>query len=185
MDFTPAIAWSRWYCCLKERINRTSMTIILGAVGYIIVGNGLDIYMSVFGVPQSYIKPAQRNALCLFWDNQTIHLANYMVGGSPALKKKHLLHRIHISANVHLFNCLWKSCFSTSSPLCSNPDGSCQIKVSKVCNMTIHSIVDQYPTVRGCLCAWEEPCTSLELLTSQCLPETGALILSYTVHIRF
>ncbi|XP_064808822.1 GDNF family receptor alpha-like [Oncorhynchus masou masou] len=82
--------------------------------------------------------------------------------------------------------CISESAFCEKSSLrniCHPKDGSCQIKVSKVCNMTIHSILDQYPTVRGCLCAWEEPCTSLGLPTSQCLPETGATILSYIVQI--
>ncbi|XP_020316201.1 GDNF family receptor alpha-like [Oncorhynchus nerka] len=84
--------------------------------------------------------------------------------------------------------CISESAFCEKSSLrniCHPKDGSCQIKVSKVCNMTIHSILDQYPTVRGCLCAWEEPCTSLELLTSQCLPETDGQALSSSVRPRW
>ncbi|KAM4607479.1 GDNF family receptor alpha-like [Polymixia lowei] len=48
-------------------------------------------------------------------------------------------------------------------------DEGCQIQGSKVCNMTVPSILDQFPSLQGCMCAWEEePCTSLDVLTTQC-----------------
>ncbi|XP_022067837.1 GDNF family receptor alpha-like isoform X1 [Acanthochromis polyacanthus] len=48
-------------------------------------------------------------------------------------------------------------------------DEGCQIKGSEVCNMTIQTILDQFPSLRGCVCAWEEDlCDSIQVLASQC-----------------
>ncbi|XP_056148220.1 GDNF family receptor alpha-like [Lampris incognitus] len=48
-------------------------------------------------------------------------------------------------------------------------DEGCQIKGSKVCNMSVQSILDQFPSMQGCVCAWEEQlCASLQMLTTQC-----------------
>uniref|UniRef100_A0A3Q3ILJ1 GDNF/GAS1 domain-containing protein n=2 Tax=Monopterus albus TaxID=43700 RepID=A0A3Q3ILJ1_MONAL len=48
-------------------------------------------------------------------------------------------------------------------------DEGCQIKGSEVCNMTIQSVIDQFPSLRGCVCAWEEEvCDSIQALATQC-----------------
>ncbi|XP_063346962.1 GDNF family receptor alpha-like isoform X1 [Pelmatolapia mariae] len=48
-------------------------------------------------------------------------------------------------------------------------DGGCQIKGSEVCNMTIQTILHQFPSLRGCVCAWEEElCDSIQVLATQC-----------------
>ncbi|XP_034538634.1 GDNF family receptor alpha-like [Notolabrus celidotus] len=53
-------------------------------------------------------------------------------------------------------------------------DEACQIKGSPVCNMTIQAILDQYPTLQGCVCAWEgELCDSIQALATQCSPKTA------------
>ncbi|XP_071336935.1 GDNF family receptor alpha-like isoform X2 [Trachinotus anak] len=45
----------------------------------------------------------------------------------------------------------------------------CQIKGSEVCNMTIQTVLDQFPSLRGCVCAWEEElCDSIQALATQC-----------------
>ncbi|XP_040906248.1 GDNF family receptor alpha-like [Toxotes jaculatrix] len=51
--------------------------------------------------------------------------------------------------------------------ICNNE--GCQIKGSEVCNMTIQTVLDQFPFLRGCVCAWEEElCDSLQALATQC-----------------
>ncbi|XP_008295773.1 GDNF family receptor alpha-like [Stegastes partitus] len=48
-------------------------------------------------------------------------------------------------------------------------DEGCQIKGSEVCNMTIQTILDQFPSLQGCVCAQEEDlCDSIQVLASQC-----------------
>ncbi|KAM9345468.1 GDNF family receptor alpha-like [Symphorus nematophorus] len=49
-------------------------------------------------------------------------------------------------------------------------DDGCQIKASEVCNMTIQIALDQFPSLRGCVCAWEEEelCDSIQALATQC-----------------
>ncbi|XP_005915582.1 GDNF family receptor alpha-like isoform X1 [Haplochromis burtoni] len=48
-------------------------------------------------------------------------------------------------------------------------DGGCQIKGSEVCNMTIQTILHQFPSLPGCVCAWEEElCDSIQVLATQC-----------------
>ncbi|XP_069000214.1 GDNF family receptor alpha-like [Embiotoca jacksoni] len=48
-------------------------------------------------------------------------------------------------------------------------DEGCQIKGSEVCNMTIQAILDQFPSLQGCVCAWEdEPCDAIQVLATQC-----------------
>ncbi|KAM3863066.1 GDNF family receptor alpha-like [Diretmus argenteus] len=55
------------------------------------------------------------------------------------------------------------------SGVCEVNDEGCQIKGSKVCNMTIQSILDQFPSLQGCMCAWEEElCSSIQALATQC-----------------
>ncbi|XP_041804059.1 GDNF family receptor alpha-like isoform X2 [Chelmon rostratus] len=45
----------------------------------------------------------------------------------------------------------------------------CQIKGSEVCNMTIQTALDQFPSLQGCVCAWEEElCDSMQALAAQC-----------------
>ncbi|XP_028279649.1 GDNF family receptor alpha-like isoform X2 [Parambassis ranga] len=49
-------------------------------------------------------------------------------------------------------------------------DEGCQIKGSEVCNMTIHTALDRFPSLQGCVCAWEEElCGSIQELATQCL----------------
>uniref|UniRef100_A0A3P8TNF1 GDNF/GAS1 domain-containing protein n=1 Tax=Amphiprion percula TaxID=161767 RepID=A0A3P8TNF1_AMPPE len=53
------------------------------------------------------------------------------------------------------------------SRVCVIEDEGCQIKASEVCNMTIQTILDQFPSLRGCVCAWEEDlCDSIQVLNS-------------------
>ncbi|XP_070697642.1 GDNF family receptor alpha-like [Pempheris klunzingeri] len=48
-------------------------------------------------------------------------------------------------------------------------DEGCQIKGSEVCNMTIQTALDHFPSLRGCVCAWEEElCDSIQMLATQC-----------------
>ncbi|KAL7382923.1 hypothetical protein ABVT39_001627 [Epinephelus coioides] len=54
-------------------------------------------------------------------------------------------------------------------------DEGCQIKGSQVCNLTIHNVLDQFPSLRGCVCAWEEElCGSIQVLATQCHQKPGA-----------
>uniref|UniRef100_UPI0037E88BB2 GDNF family receptor alpha-like n=1 Tax=Semicossyphus pulcher TaxID=241346 RepID=UPI0037E88BB2 len=54
-------------------------------------------------------------------------------------------------------------------------DEACQIKGSELCNMTIHTVLDQYPSLQGCVCVWEEElCDSIRALAAQCRPNTAA-----------
>ncbi|XP_047459877.1 GDNF family receptor alpha-like [Mugil cephalus] len=51
-------------------------------------------------------------------------------------------------------------------------DEACQIKGSEVCNMTIQTILDQLPSLQGCVCDWEEElCDSIQVLATQCQPK--------------
>ncbi|XP_024860999.1 GDNF family receptor alpha-like [Kryptolebias marmoratus] len=48
-------------------------------------------------------------------------------------------------------------------------DEACQIKGSEVCNLTFHTALDQFPSLRGCVCSWEEElCDSVQELAKQC-----------------
>ncbi|KAM6916228.1 GDNF family receptor alpha-like [Xenentodon cancila] len=48
-------------------------------------------------------------------------------------------------------------------------DKECQIKSSQVCNLTIQTVMNQLPALRGCVCAWEEElCDSIQVLAKQC-----------------
>ncbi|XP_068184222.1 LOW QUALITY PROTEIN: GDNF family receptor alpha-like [Antennarius striatus] len=48
-------------------------------------------------------------------------------------------------------------------------DEGCQIKGSEVCNMTIQTAMDQFPSLQGCVCSWEEElCDSIQTLVAQC-----------------
>ncbi|XP_037541395.1 GDNF family receptor alpha-like [Nematolebias whitei] len=48
-------------------------------------------------------------------------------------------------------------------------DEACHIKGSEVCNLTFHTTLDQFPSLRGCACAWEEKlCDSVQELAKQC-----------------
>ncbi|XP_039994391.1 GDNF family receptor alpha-like [Xiphias gladius] len=62
---------------------------------------------------------------------------------------------------------LCKSEQAFSGGMCYNE--GCQIKGSEVCNMTIKNMLDQFPSLRGCVCAWgEELCDSVQALATQC-----------------
>uniref|UniRef100_A0A3Q2V3K9 GDNF/GAS1 domain-containing protein n=1 Tax=Haplochromis burtoni TaxID=8153 RepID=A0A3Q2V3K9_HAPBU len=59
--------------------------------------------------------------------------------------------------------------FPPSSYVSVIQDGGCQIKGSEVCNMTIQTILHQFPSLPGCVCAWEEElCDSIQVLATQC-----------------
>ncbi|XP_028982716.1 GDNF family receptor alpha-like [Betta splendens] len=48
-------------------------------------------------------------------------------------------------------------------------DEGCQIKGSYACNMTIQSVLESFPSMRGCVCSWqEELCGSIQALATQC-----------------
>ncbi|KAF3842180.1 hypothetical protein F7725_024131 [Dissostichus mawsoni] len=52
-------------------------------------------------------------------------------------------------------------------------DEGCQIKGSEVCNLTIQTVLDQFPSLRGCVCAREEElCGSIQALATQCNQKT-------------
>ncbi|XP_068423235.1 GDNF family receptor alpha-like [Clinocottus analis] len=54
-------------------------------------------------------------------------------------------------------------------------DEGCQIKGSAVCNLTIHTALDQFPSLRGCVCSWgEELCDSIQALATQCQQKPAA-----------
>ncbi|KAE8279549.1 hypothetical protein D5F01_LYC21672 [Larimichthys crocea] len=58
---------------------------------------------------------------------------------------------------------------------CICGDEGCQIKGSEVCNMTIQTILDQFPSLQECVCAWEEElCDSIQALATQCHPKPAA-----------
>ncbi|XP_070834347.1 GDNF family receptor alpha-like isoform X1 [Chaetodon trifascialis] len=72
----------------------------------------------------------------------------------------------------------WASVDTCMSNLCTSElafyggvcrGGGCQIKGSEVCNMTIQAALDQFPSLQGCVCAWEEElCDSIQALAAQC-----------------
>ncbi|XP_034040812.1 GDNF family receptor alpha-like [Thalassophryne amazonica] len=60
------------------------------------------------------------------------------------------------------------------SGTCGVNDRACRLKGSTVCNMTIQAVLNQYPSLHGCVCTWEEElCDSLQALATQCLQKTG------------
>uniref|UniRef100_A0A3B4ZPJ1 GDNF/GAS1 domain-containing protein n=1 Tax=Stegastes partitus TaxID=144197 RepID=A0A3B4ZPJ1_9TELE len=66
--------------------------------------------------------------------------------------------------------------FLPPSCACVIQDEGCQIKGSEVCNMTIQTILDQFPSLQGCVCAQEEDlCDSIQVLASQCRRKPGAV----------
>uniref|UniRef100_A0A3B4VP99 GDNF/GAS1 domain-containing protein n=1 Tax=Seriola dumerili TaxID=41447 RepID=A0A3B4VP99_SERDU len=66
--------------------------------------------------------------------------------------------------------------FLLPSCVCVIQDEGCQIKGSEVCNMTIQTILDRFPSLRGCVCAWEgELCDSIQALATQCHKKPGAV----------
>uniref|UniRef100_A0A3Q0SKA9 GDNF/GAS1 domain-containing protein n=1 Tax=Amphilophus citrinellus TaxID=61819 RepID=A0A3Q0SKA9_AMPCI len=76
-------------------------------------------------------------------------------------------HRKHLLLKQDLAR-LWKILFFCL-PLCFIQDGGCQITGSEVCNITIPAILYQFPSLRGCVCAWEgELCDSMQVLATQC-----------------
>nr|XP_046258497.1 GDNF family receptor alpha-like [Scatophagus argus] len=59
-------------------------------------------------------------------------------------------------------------------------DEGCQIKGSEVCNMTIQMALDQFPSLQGCACAWqEELCDSIQVLATQCHVKPGAVFSAF------
>ncbi|XP_037321430.2 GDNF family receptor alpha-like [Pungitius pungitius] len=54
-------------------------------------------------------------------------------------------------------------------------DEGCQIEGLEVCNLTIQTVLDQFPSLPGCVCAWEEElCDSIQALATQCQHKPAA-----------
>ncbi|XP_059215880.1 GDNF family receptor alpha-like [Centropristis striata] len=54
-------------------------------------------------------------------------------------------------------------------------DDGCQIKGSEQCNLTIQTVMDHFPSLSGCVCAWEEElCDSIQALATQCHQKPAA-----------
>lgn len=54
--------------------------------------------------------------------------------------------------------------------------------------MTIQSVLDQFPSLRGCVCDWqEELCGSIQALATQCHRKPGAVfsVLSVIINYRW
>uniref|UniRef100_A0A8C9ZUB9 GDNF/GAS1 domain-containing protein n=1 Tax=Sander lucioperca TaxID=283035 RepID=A0A8C9ZUB9_SANLU len=69
--------------------------------------------------------------------------------------------------------------FLPPSCVCVNQDEGCQIKGSEVCNLTIQTVLDQFPSLHGCVCAWEEElCDSIQ----GCFCKTQLLHVFFPVH---
>lgn len=67
--------------------------------------------------------------------------------------------------------------------VCEIEDEACHIKGSEVCNLTFHATLDQFPSLRGCACAWEEKlCDSVQELAKQCSRKTGGVGFGLSVH---
>ncbi|KAM9848247.1 GDNF family receptor alpha-like isoform 2-T2 [Aulostomus maculatus] len=69
--------------------------------------------------------------------------------------------------------CMSSLCQSqqASSSICD--DEECHVTGSEVCNMTIQAVLEQFPSLRGCVCAWgeqqeEDLCGSIPQLATQC-----------------
>lgn len=56
------------------------------------------------------------------------------------------------------------------------PDEECLMKGLEACNLTIQTTPDQFPSLRRCVCNWEEElCGSIQVLATQCHQRTGAV----------
>ncbi|KAM3605753.1 uncharacterized protein V6R79_004030 [Siganus canaliculatus] len=71
---------------------------------------------------------------------------------------------------AHVDTCMANLCKSEQALSSGNcRDEGCQIKGSDICNMTIQAALDQSPSLRGCVCSWEEGlCDSAQALATQC-----------------
>uniref|UniRef100_G3NSL7 GDNF/GAS1 domain-containing protein n=1 Tax=Gasterosteus aculeatus aculeatus TaxID=481459 RepID=G3NSL7_GASAC len=48
-------------------------------------------------------------------------------------------------------------------------DEGCPMKGLEVCNLTVQAALDRFPSLHGCVCAWEEElCDSIQALATQC-----------------
>lgn len=79
---------------------------------------------------------------------------------------------------THGKSCLFVFC---SSLLClCYSDKGCQMKGFEVCNLTIQTALDQFPSLYGCVCACQEDlCASTRALASQCHRQAGAVLSSF------
>lgn len=98
--------------------------------------------------------------------------------------------RKHLLCKPHLWKILF---FCLPSSVCVIQDEACQIKGSSGCNMSIQAVLDQYPSLQGCVCVWEEEeeeelCGSIQALATQCSPKTGAvfsvLFVTFSIQMR-
>uniref|UniRef100_H3BZW1 GDNF/GAS1 domain-containing protein n=1 Tax=Tetraodon nigroviridis TaxID=99883 RepID=H3BZW1_TETNG len=54
-------------------------------------------------------------------------------------------------------------------------DKGCQMKSFEVCNLTIPTALDQFPSLHGCVCACQEDlCASMQALATQCSRQAAA-----------
>lgn len=50
------------------------------------------------------------------------------------------------------------------------------MKGFEVCNLTVQNALHQFPSLRGCACAWEDDlCDSVLVLAAQCHGKPGAV----------
>lgn len=76
--------------------------------------------------------------------------------------------------------------FLPPSCVCVIQDEGCQIKGLAVCNMTIQTALDQFPSLHRCVCAWEEErCDSIQSLATQCHQKPGAVFSVVSVIIIY
>ncbi|XP_038152239.1 GDNF family receptor alpha-like isoform X2 [Cyprinodon tularosa] len=69
--------------------------------------------------------------------------------------------------------CMSDLCSCERAYIAGNCD-RCQIKGSGGCNLTIQTVLDQFPSLQGCVCTWEvELCDSIQELATQCLQKPG------------
>lgn len=48
--------------------------------------------------------------------------------------------------------------------------------MEEVCDMTIQTVLDQFPSLQGCVCTWEEElCDAIQVLATQCHRKPGAV----------
>nr|XP_040033784.1 GDNF family receptor alpha-like isoform X1 [Gasterosteus aculeatus aculeatus] len=54
-------------------------------------------------------------------------------------------------------------------------DEGCPMKGLEVCNLTVQAALDRFPSLHGCVCAWEEElCDSIQALATQCQHKPAA-----------
>ncbi|XP_030628108.1 GDNF family receptor alpha-like [Chanos chanos] len=67
--------------------------------------------------------------------------------------------------------------------ICDFTDGDCQIKGTNICNMIAQLLIHNSSMWRMCFCSGEEPCSTLQLLASQCFVHFGRVIKSRALQL--